>query len=345
MDNATATAVHAGNPCRREFDVLRAAKAADASTALDVNTGTATTPQERHAATVVASTAPSARKAVACNLKRAASLAMGHPTDAAYPWHRASPATLAAVRADLRDSFATATANASIASVRAVLRCAWLDGDLTRDALERSREALKRVPGTSAPGRVLTPRQLAGLFATCADRTPSGARDAALFAMMYGCGLRVAEATAATMGDLDAANGTLTVRGKGRRQRLAYPFANGAGAALRAWLAVRGDAPGPVFNPVHRSGVVRVGESMSARACAKRLTVRAAAAGIGGKVSPHVLRRSFATGLLTAGNDLATVGGVMGHASLNTTRIYDRRPEDARRAAVATLAVPYLPAG
>ena len=341
MDNATATAT-----ARSITPDAPDTATPDASTALDVNTGTAETPQQRHAATVVASTAPSARKAVACNLRRAASLAMGHPTDAAYPWHRASPATLAKVRADLRDSFATATANASIASVRAVLRCAWLDGDLTRDALERdARGAETGSPVLARRGGCSCLASLPDFSRACADRTPSGARDAALFAMMYGCGLRVAEATAATMGDLDAANGTLTVRGKGRRQRLAYPFANGAGAALRAWLAVRGDAPGPVFNPVHRSGVVRVGESMSARACAKRLTVRAAAAGIGGKVSPHVLRRSFATGLLTAGNDLATVGGVMGHASLNTTRIYDRRPEDARRAACATLAVPYLPAG
>ena len=80
---------------------------------------------------------------------------------------------------------------------------------------------------------------------------------------------------------------------------------------------------------------------MSARAVAKRLKVRAEAAGIPGKVSPHTLRRCFATGLLTAGNDLAIVAGCMGHASVNTTRIYDRRPEDARRAATATLAVPF----
>ena len=77
----------------------------------------ATTPQERHAATVLASTAPSARKAVACNLRRAAAFAIGHATDAAYPWHRADPATLAKVRADLRDGFEPATANASIAAV------------------------------------------------------------------------------------------------------------------------------------------------------------------------------------------------------------------------------------
>ena len=54
-----------------------------------------------------------------------------------------------------------------------------------------------------------------------------------------------------------------------------------------------------------------------------------------------MLQRSFATHLLAAGNDLAVMAGCMGHARTDTTRIYDRRGEEAKRAAAATLAVPY----
>ncbi|MDE0073395.1 MAG: site-specific integrase [Gammaproteobacteria bacterium] len=71
-----------------------------------------------------------------------------------------------------------------------------------------------------------------------------------------------------------------------------------------------------------------------------RLRSRADQAGLGG-VTPHALRRSFATHPLAAGNDLAVVADCMGHAWTDTTRIYDRRGEEAKRAAAATLAVSY----
>ena len=302
----------------------------------------ATTPHERHVAAYVAGTARSARASVRSNLRRAAEAATGHPLDAsAYPWHRCRPDTLVHVRAALADRYAPSTVNASLASVRAVLRVAWLAGDMERDAFERAREALKRVPGASAPGRVLTPPQIVALFEATADGTAAGARDSALLAILYGCGLRTAEVAAATLVDLDAAAETLTVHGKGRRQRLAHPFSNGCGDALTAWLAVRGGEPGPLFAPVDKADRVMFGRGMSGRAIAARLAKRAAQAGITGRVSPHVLRRSFATHVLAAGNDLSVTAALMGHASVATTAIYDRRGEDAKRVAAATLAVPY----
>ena len=300
-----------------------------------------TTPQERHQRTAIAATAPSARRSVACNLRRAAEAATGHATASAFPWYRTQADTLAHVRATLGDRYAPTTANASLAAVRGVLKLAWLAGDMEHEDYERAREALKRVRGSASLGRVLAPRQIAALFGASADGTPAGARDAALFAILYGVGLRSAEAAAATIADLDAANGTLTVRGKGRRQRLAHPFENGCGEALRAWLAVRGGEAGPLFCAVQKGGRVRHGHAITPRAIAYRLAARAERAGITGKVSPHTLRRSCATHLLEGGNDLDVVADVLGHASTATTRRYDRRGEAAKRRATATLAVPF----
>ncbi len=83
---------------------------------------------------------------------------------------------------------------------------------------------------------------------------------------------------------------------------------------------------------------------MSLQAIGKRVAVLGARAGLG-KVGPHVLRRSFAAELLRAGNDLAVTADLMGHARTDTTRLYDRRGEDAMRAAASTIRVPYVAPG
>jgi site-specific recombinase XerC len=79
-------------------------------------------------------------------------------------------------------------------------------------------------------------------------RTATGARDAALLELLYGCGLRRAEVVALDLADYDHADGSLRVRGKGNKERRAY-LAAGAQAALDDWLQLRGDTPGPLFWP------------------------------------------------------------------------------------------------
>ena len=81
---------------------------------------------------------------------------------------------------------------------------------------------------------------------------------------------------------------------------------------------------------------------MSPRAICRRVECLGERAGLG-RLSPHVLRRSFATALLDAGNDLAVTADLMGHARTDTTRLYDRRGQRAAEAAAATIPVPYRP--
>ena len=300
----------------------------------------AATPAAAHLARL----SPASRASVRASLDRAARVAQGggRADGVAHPWHRRPPETLAAVRAALADAYAPATANASVAAVRGALRCAWLAGRIERDALERALAALPRVPGRAAPGRALATLETRRLFETAARQNPAAAaRDGALLALACGMGLRRAELAAARLDDLDLDARTLLVRGKGRRERIGHLGSGGCVAALSAWIRTRGDGSGPLLRAVRRGGRVLEG-GMSPRAVGKRVRSLARRAGLG-DVSPHTLRRSFATALLDAGCDLALAADLMGHARTDTTRLYDRRGRAAARIAADSVPVPYVP--
>ena len=257
----------------------------------------------------------------------------------ACPWHELRFAHVAALRSAFAERFAPATANKYLSAIRQVLRQAWLLGLMDGEEYQRA-AAVRNVKGSRLPaGRALDGGELRALFEACADGTPAGARDAAAFALMFGCGLRRAEAVAADIADLDPESGALKVIGKGNRERTVYTT-NGGKAALDAWLAVRGPATGPLLAPVTKGGTVQAGRSMTAQAVMLRLQRRAKQARIAA-CSPHDLRRTFVSSALEAGADLAMVQALAGHASPTTTARYDRRPEDAKRAAAQLVHVPF----
>jgi len=173
------------------------------------------------------------------------------------------------------------------------------------------------------------------------DQTPAGVRDAALLALGAATGMRRAELASLTLDALEIApdGATLTVQGKGGKERLAHLF-NGALDALTAWLRLRGATPGPLFNPIRKGGHLVPGATMTTQALADVLAKRAQQAAVK-PLTWHDLRRSFAGDLLGNGIDVSTVQKLMGHASPITTTAYDRRPEQARKAALQTRHVPY----
>ncbi len=152
------------------------------------------------------------------------------------------------------------------------------------------------------------------------DESDVGIRDRALLELLYAAGLRVSEATGLRLADLALASRSLTVLGKGRRQRLAL-VGEPAVAALERYLAevrprwVR-DADVPeVF-------VSARGTRMTRQAVWYRLRAYGLATGVAHKLTPHVLRHSFATHLLEGGADLRIVQEMLGHADIGTTEIY-----------------------
>jgi integrase len=225
-----------------------------------------------------------------------------------------------------------------LAAVKGTMREAWRLGQLDAEELRRIEDVPSVKAKTLPAGRAVLPAEIARLVGACDRSTAGGARDAALLAVLYGGGLRRAEAVALGLDDFNSETGALTIRGgKGGKDRIGYAT-NGAGALLAGWLVHRGQEPGPLFCPVRKDGRIEV-RRMTAQAAYKALHVLAVDAGIR-SFSPHDLRRSFVGALLDAGADLASVQALAGHASPTTTARYDRRGERARRAAAELLHVP-----
>jgi integrase len=245
----------------------------------------------------------------------------------------------AAVRALLADLYAPATANKMLAALRGVLREAWRLGLMSAEEHARAGD-IPSVRGESAPrGRALISEELGRLFAACAsDDTPAGKRDAALLAVLYGCGLRRGEAASLHLRDYAREDGSLRVHsGKGGKSRLVYAT-GGVSAAIESWIAVRGPRQGPLFCPINKAGKITL-RAISDQAVRKILNKRAQEAGVP-SFSPHDLRRTMIGNLLDAGADISTVQRLAGHATVTTTARYDRRGEAAKRKAANLLSIP-----
>lgn len=295
---------------------------------------------EHPAAVYLARLAPGSRRTMRAALATIAGLLTDGGADlSTLPWHLLRYQHTQAVRSLLAARYAPATANKHLAALRGVLAEAWRLGLIAGDDYQRAVD-LPGVRGGALPrGRALSPGELRALFAACADGSPAGVRDAALLAVLYGGGLRRAEAVSVDMSDFLLETGALTVRhGKGERARIVY-LTGGAKDALDAWIALRGDAPGPLFLPINKGGGI-ARRRMTDQAVLALLRRRATKAGVG-RFSPHDLRRTFISDLLDAGADIATVQKLAGHASVATTGRYDRRGEHAKQRAAALLHVPY----
>ncbi|MEE8583762.1 MAG: tyrosine-type recombinase/integrase, partial [Acidobacteriota bacterium] len=230
-----------------------------------------------------------------------------------------------------------ATVNKALSALRGTLKAAWQMGQMDAESYHRA-SSVANVKGSSLPaGRDLSEGEIRALMACCSeDDSPAGFRDAALLAVLC-LGLRRAEAVALDCAD-DAEAASLKVRGKGRKERLAYAC-EGASEALADWLKVRPDEPGPLLLPIRKGGAIQSGR-MSTQAVYEILRSRARKAGVK-QFSPHDLRRTFVGSLLDAGADVSVVSKLAGHASVTTTARYDRRGEKAKRKAASLLHVPY----
>jgi site-specific recombinase XerD len=268
--------------------------------------------------------------------------------DSYLEWMRArgaSPATLRAYTADLRQlerwlgaagvapaeadagtlrryaaylgtcRYAPATAARKLSAVRGAY--AWMHD---RGEIERSPAAL--VPGPRRARTLpatLSADEMVRLLDTPAGTAPRDLRDRALLELLYGCGLRAAEACDLALADVRLETGSLRVTGKGRKERV-VPLGGAAEAALERYLA-RGRSRMAATGANSRLFVSVRGRPLHPSDVRRALLRALERAGVAQR-SPHALRHTFATHLLEGGADLRSIQHLLGHASVGTTQVY-----------------------
>lgn len=212
--------------------------------------------------------------------------------------------------------YAKTTIARRIAAVRSWCRFLCRQGELPANPADglRSPRQDRKLP------HFLSENDLVRLLETPPTDTPLGLRDRAILETLYSAGLRVGELTGLNLTDVDLDSGLATVRGKGKRERLALVGPQ-ALAALRLWLAQRETVSARVQSQP-AIYLNKHGTRLTTRSVGRLLQKYLAQAGLDPRTSPHTLRHSFATHLLDRGADIRSVQELLGHRSLANTQIY-----------------------
>lgn len=213
--------------------------------------------------------------------------------------------------------YARATVARKAAALRTYFRWCRRQGLVAADPAAR-------LSAPSARGRlpkVLSHQDLDALLAV-EGHDPVAVRDAAVLELLYAAGLRVAELCGLDRAGVDLAGRTVTVRGKGDRERR-LPVHDGCAAALATWLEAGRPAMARPTSPPEAVFLNRRGNRLGPRDVRRVLDRRSPV-----PTHPHALRHSFATHLLDGGADLRVVQELLGHASLQTTQVYTHVSKD-----------------
>jgi site-specific recombinase XerD len=172
---------------------------------------------------------------------------------------------------------------------------------------------------------LMTTEELQRLLEAPDTTEEKGRRDKAMLEMLFSTGLRVSELVALN-GDIDLTRDELSVRGKGDKIRVVF-ISDDAREAVEHYLEKRDDMDEALFIQVpSKAGkkVLQKRDSMrlSSRSVERIVQQYAIQSGISKKVTPHVIRHSFATDLLSNGADLRSVQALLGHANITTTQVY-----------------------
>jgi len=188
------------------------------------------------------------------------------------------------------------------------------------EAEESAAEGIVRPKVPRTLPRPLSITDVTSLLDACADGDVSGLRDRAILETLYGAGLRISELVGLDVDDVDLDEGSVRVVGKGDKERV-VPLGRFAVGAVGAYLtrgrpSLARPKTGPALFLNGRGGrLTRQGAATVLKKAARR-------AGIRKRVTPHMLRHSFATHVLEGGADIRVVQELLGHAVLSTTQVY-----------------------
>ncbi len=253
-------------------------------------------------------------------------------------WHLLQPEHVMALVAVLReDGYAPNTSSLYVNAVRGVMNEAWRISLISQEHLLKMR-SVKATAGTRlSQGRNLRRTLIRELMDVCAaDPRPQGLRDAAVIGILYGSGMRKSESVNLDLAQVNFAERSLRVMGKGNKELIKYAPA-WAFAKLQAWLEFRREHlkegeqdDNFLFNRIRRgSHITR--ERITKHAIYYIARQRGEQVGV--KIMPHDFRRSFITRVIEE-HDLSIAQKLAHHANIQTTAIYDRRDDNERRRAV-----------
>ncbi len=232
---------------------------------------------------------------------------------------------LSAAPADVRDFLAfrrddglsERSVARGLSALRGFYRFCLAAGRIDEDPTElvKAKELPRRLP------KALSRAEVVAILEQPDTEKPAGLRDRAMLEVAYGSGLRVSELVALQLNDLELEEGFIRCRGKGGKERL-VPL----GGEARRWVEAYLGRSRPRYCRRHQEAflfLTQQGAPMTRQWFGKVLKKYAQHAGVSEeKVSPHVLRHSFATHLLEGDADLRAVQAMLGHARIATTEVY-----------------------
>lgn len=231
--------------------------------------------------------------------------------------------------------YARTTVNRRLSSLRGFFRwlelCGLVDADPA--SVLQGPKAPKSLPKVIRPAdmaRLLSVHGPVGPDGAPRQQTPEDLRDLAVLELLYACGARVSEASGLRLADADLERCQVKVLGKGSKERI-IPIHELAVGAMRDYAAIAR----PQLLGTKRSELFFVssrGNRYTPDAIRKMFKAALRQAGLDEGLSPHAMRHTFATDMLTGGADLRSVQEMLGHASLSTTQIYTHVSPERLRA-------------
>lgn len=213
--------------------------------------------------------------------------------------------------------YSSATVARKIAAIKSFFGFLLEENRLSSDPTENL--GFPRV-GKSLPKTLSMPEVNALLEQASSDKSPEGMRDAAMLELLYATGMRVSELVSLNLTDVDTGEGFVRCFGKGSKERV-IPVHQRAIEKLSAYLN-RGHEALSGGNGEKALFLNQRGQRLTRQGLWGILKDYAKKAGIKEKISPHILRHTFATHLLGGGADLRSVQELLGHVNISTTQIY-----------------------
>jgi len=251
-----------------------------------------------------------------------------------FAWEKLDRDVVNIIRDKLKDKrLSTSAINTTLCAIRQTCMEAFSSGSMSSDQYQRIKIISNLKGKTVKKYNSIKIVEIKSFLKTCDDNTFKGLRDALIFMLLVGCGLRRAECARLMLRDVNFSQSELLLHGKGNKQRV-VGIPPQVLDHLNMYISeIRGIEEGPLIVKFNKYDEIvlssikdDVDKCLTANGIYYILNKRS-------KIKPHDLRAAYATSLIEEGNSLNTVKDLLGHSSVTTTQIYIRHDEEIAKKA------------